>query len=418
MNKISSNNTVSKLFLKYLQNSTIKSNSGRCCFASSNTDALKKTSLNQLHKDLGAKMVEFCGWEMPVLYPAGVLKEHHHCRDESAFFDVSHMGQIRVHGKDRVKFFESIVVADLQSLPEGSSKLSVFTNDKGGIIDDTMITNAGDSLYVVVNAGCADKDIAHINQKMSEFRSKGGDVSLELLSDLSLIAVQGPKTESVLSTLVGKGVDLSKMEFMTQRRMTVGGIDCLVTRCGYTGEDGFEISVPSNKAVELAQILLKSGEIKPAGLGARDSLRLEAGLCLYGHDLNEDITPIEATLGWLLSKRRKEEGGFPGADIIKQQLKEGVSKKRVGITFDGPSAREGAKIIDPNTKAEIGTVTSGTISPRLKKSISMCYLSTPFSKNDTPVSVLSRTGKEIAATVTKMPFVPTNYKKIEKPASK
>ncbi|KAF2074450.1 hypothetical protein CYY_004232 [Polysphondylium violaceum] len=398
-----------KLLIKYLQ----KAQGGsRCCFTTT-TEVLKKTSLNQLHKDLGGKMVPYCGWEMPVMYPMGVLKEHIHCRTQSALFDVSHMGQLRIHGKDRVKFFESIVVGDLQSLAVNHSKLSVFTNDKGGIIDDTMITNAGDSLYVVVNAGCADKDIAHITQKMKEF---GGDVSMELLGDWSLIAVQGPATEQLLLSMVKSNVDLTKMEFMTQHPMAINGIDCIVTRCGYTGEDGFEIAVKSSHAVKLAESLLATGAnsadkgIKPAGLGARDSLRLEAGLCLYGHDLNEDITPIEASLNWLISKRRREEGGFPGADIIQKQLKEGVTKKRVGIVSTGAPAREFTDILDPNTKAKIGSVTSGTVSPMTKQSISMAYVSTPLSKNNAPV-ILSIRNKEVQATVSKMPFVPHNYKK-------
>jgi len=399
----------SKTFVKYLQNAQSRS---RCCFTTT-TEILKKTSLNQLHKDLGGKMVPFCGWEMPVMYPMGVLKEHLHCRTESALFDVSHMGQLRIHGKDRVKFFESIVVGDLQALPVNHSKLSVFTNEKGGIIDDTMITNAGDNLYVVVNAGCADKDIAHIRQKMSEF---GGDVSMELLEDWSLIAVQGPATEQLLLSMVKSNVDLTKMEFMTQHEMTINGIPCIVTRCGYTGEDGFEIAVKSNQAAKLAESLLATGNntegkgIKPAGLGARDSLRLEAGLCLYGHDLNEDITPIEASLNWLISKRRREEGGFPGASVIQKQLKEGVTKKRVGLVSTGAPAREGTDIIDPSTKEKIGSVTSGTVSPMTKQSISMAYVSTPLSKNGTPVT-LSIRNKEVQGTITKMPFVPHNYKK-------
>ncbi|KAM9989964.1 hypothetical protein ACTFIY_005999 [Dictyostelium cf. discoideum] len=385
----------------------------------STSNELKKTALNELHKELGAKMVPFCGWEMPVQYPAGVMKEHLHVRKESGLFDVSHMGQLRIHGKDRVKFFESIVVADLQALPTGHSKLSVFTNEKGGIIDDTMITNAGDSLYVVVNAGCADKDISHINEKIKEFKSVNPthDVSMQLLEDLSLIAIQGPTTESKLKKFV-KDQDITNMEFMTQRPMTIAGIDCIVTRCGYTGEDGFEISVPSKQAVQLAELFLATSNasiesgIKPAGLGARDSLRLEAGLCLYGHDLNDDITPIEASLNWLISKRRREEGGFPGASIIQKQLqKDGCPQKRVGVIVNGAPAREGCLIFDPSTNQEIGKVTSGTISPITRQSISMAYVKTPFSKIGTQVNVSIR-GKPITATISKMPFVPTNYKKL------
>ncbi|KYR02298.1 aminomethyltransferase [Tieghemostelium lacteum] len=413
---LSKSNSVNKLFLKYLQT---KANN-KCCFTSTNTDSLKKTSLNQLHKDLGGKMVEFCGWEMPVMYKTGVLKEHLHCRTNSSLFDVSHMAQLKIHGKDRIKFFESLVVADLEALPKGSSKLSVFTNDKGGIIDDTMITNQGDCLYVVVNAGCAEKDIAHIQSKLKQFKEKSGasDVHMEILGEQSLIAIQGPKTEEILQKLLGKSssVDLGKMEFMTQLPMNISGIPCIVTRCGYTGEDGFEISVHSNQAQKLAEILLscttpKEQGILPAGLGARDSLRLEAGLCLYGHDLNEDITPIEGTLAWLIGKRRREQGGFPGANIILPQIKDGVSKKRVGVLIQGPPAREGTQIIDPITKQPIGNVTSGTLSPMTKDSISMAYVPTSLSKVGTPLTLLIR-DKEVQGTVTKMPFVATNYKKI------
>ncbi|EFA84814.1 aminomethyltransferase [Heterostelium album PN500] len=370
----------------------------------------KKTALFDLHKDLGAKMVPFCGWDMPLMYPTGVLKEHFQCRNNSALFDVSHMGQLRIHGKDRVEFFESIVVADIQALPVGHSKLSVFTTEQGGIIDDTMITNAGENLYVVVNAGCADKDIAHIKQKMAEFKATGKDVSLELMEDQALIAVQGPSTESIVSKLAK--LDLSNMEFMTQRHAKIDNIDVIITRCGYTGEDGFEISVSNSNAVRLAKILLDTGVegVKCAGLGARDSLRLEAGLCLYGHDLNEEITPIEATLGWLISKRRKEAGGFPGAAVIQKQLKEGVSKKRVGLIVEGPPARENTVLVDEAGK-QIGHVTSGTLSPMTKQSISMCYLNTEHSKNGTKVFASIR-GRQIPAVVSKMPFVPTNYKKI------
>jgi aminomethyltransferase len=266
----------------------------------------------------------------------------------------------------------------------------------------------------VVNAGCADKDIAHINKHLKEFRTQGRDVSMEIFSEQnSLIAVQGPATEKLLQNLVEE--DLTKMEFMTQRLMNVNSIPCIVTRCGYTGEDGFEISVPSKKAVALATTFLDTAKtgagIKPTGLGARDSLRLEAGLCLYGHDLNEDISPIESALAWLIGKRRREQGGFIGSDIILRQLKEGVAKKRVGLIVKGAPAREDVTIHN-NKGEEIGKVTSGTFSPVLKQAIAMGYVKSEYSKVDTPVLVKVR-GKDQSATISKMPFVPTHYKKSE-----
>jgi len=305
-------------------------------------------------------------------------------------------------------------VGDIAGLAPNHSRLSFFTNEKGGINDDTVITNAGDHLYIVVNAGCADKDIAHINKHLAEFRKQGRDVTLENFSEQnSLIAVQGPATEKILQQFVKE--DLSKMDFMTQRPVTINGIPCIVTRCGYTGEDGFEISVPSNKAVALTTTFLdtaKKGDgIKATGLGARDSLRLESGLCLYGHDLNEDTSPIEGALAWLIGKRRREQGGFIGSDIILRQIKEGVTKKRVGLLVKGAPAREDVTIHNEKGE-EIGKVTSGTFSPVLKQAIAMGYVKSEYSKPETQVIVKVR-GKDQPATVSKTPFVPTHYKKAE-----
>ncbi|EGG20047.1 aminomethyltransferase [Cavenderia fasciculata] len=401
----------SQLTSKTLMSSSVRTISCSSRFKCTTTQQpLKKTALNKLHRDLGAKMVEFCGWDMPLMYPTGVLTEHMHCRQKSALFDVSHMGQLRLHGRDRIEFMESISVADLQAAQENKSKLSVFTTENGGIIDDTMITKKADSLYVVVNAGCADKDIAHMNNKIAEFRASGKDVAMELMGDSALVAVQGPETERIVSQVLGR--DLSKMEFMTQMDMTLDGIDLIVTRCGYTGEDGFEISVPNKHAEQFTRMLLdaESGVVvKPAGLGARDSLRLEAGLCLYGHDMDETITPIEASLAWLITKRRREQGGFPGASIIQQQLKEGVSKKRVGL-LSGIPVREGAVIVDNDGKA-IGKITSGTVSPVTKQYISMGYVPTESSKAGSNVTITIR-NKPVKGEVVVMPFVKTNYKRL------
>jgi len=381
-------------------------------FGTQTNEPLKKTTLWPLHLELKAKMVPFSGWDMPVQYSDSIIDSHLHTRQQASLFDVSHMAQLRITGKDRIKFLESLTVADLQSLPETHAKLSVLTNEKGGIIDDTMITNRGSHVFMVVNAGCAYKDIPHLKKHAAAFNSKGLDVQVEQW-DRSLLALQGPKAEGVLQSLVK--YDLSKMPFMSAQEISVGGINCLVSRCGYTGEDGFEISVAHPDAIALAKLFLANNLVKPAGLGARDTLRLEAGLCLYGHDLEEHITPVEASLTWLIGKRRKEEGGFLGSDKILEQLKkpETVTKKRVGLIVNGAPAREHATIHHPAQKDDsvVGEVTSGTLSPVLKKAISMAYISTSLSKVGTEVSVKVR-GKHHNATVSKMPFVPTNYKKL------
>jgi len=375
------------------------------CFAESSTQNLKKTSLHKLHVDSGAKMVEFCGWDMPIQYPDGIMNSHLHTRSKAGLFDVSHMSQLKITGKDRIKFLEGLVVADLQNLPQGSSQLSVLTNENGGIIDDTIITNAGDYLYVVVNAGCADKDIAHLKKHLEKFN---GDAKMEPI-DRSLLAIQGPSAESIVAKLVKE--DITKMPFMTSKEMSVDGIPCRVTRCGYTGEDGFEISVDHSQAVDLAKKLMASGDAKLVGLGARDSLRLEAGLNLYGHDIEQHTTPVEASLNWVIGKSRREKGGFLGDQKILEQLKNGAPIKRVGLIIEGSPAREGATIHDKKTDKEIGKITSGTFSPVLKQSIAMGYVESGYGKLKTEVNVKVR-GKMNPATISKMPFVPSNYKRV------
>lgn len=384
-------------------------------FSGNSTQKWKRTALYPLHIELNGKMVEFAGWEMPLQYADSIINSHIHTRQKAGLFDVGHMAQLRLSGKDRVKFLESLVVADLAELPIGSSKLSVFTNEKGGIIDDTVITNSGDYFYIVVNAGCADKDIAHLKNHLGKF---SGDVKLEVL-DRSLIALQGPAAEGVLTSLVANKEEITKMPFMTSKELKLEGINSnghlRVTRCGYTGEDGFEISVDHGNAVKLAKKLLAYGDgsiVKPTGLGPRDTLRLEAGLCLYGHDLDENITPVEGSLTWLIGKRRKEKGGFLGSDKILSQLKNPSPniQKRVGFIFNGPPAREGATVHDKSDK-QIGRITSGTFSPILKQALGMGYVEAPFSKVGTEVVVKVR-GKGYPSTVAKMPFVPTNYKKV------
>ncbi|KAG0228537.1 hypothetical protein BGW41_003397 [Actinomortierella wolfii] len=376
--------------------------------AAASQEALKKTVLYDFHIEQGAKMVPFAGWSMPVQYAKlGVGASHVWTRQNASIFDVSHMLATRITGKDRIKFFESLTVADLENLPVGSGTLSVFTNENGGIIDDTIITKHQDSLYVVSNAGCADKDLAHIRKHLANFQNKGGDVDLKIIDDHSLIALQGPKAAPVLEALVGKS--LQDFPFMDARYLNIKGIECHVARSGYTGEDGFEISVPNNDAVQLTKLLLESPDVEMAGLGARDSLRLEAGMCLYGHDLDETITPVEAGLTWTIAKRRRAEGGFLGAAKIQEQLKNGVEKRRIGLIVTGAPAREGAEIFANGEL--VGKVTSGCPSPSLKKNVAMGYVKNGLHKSGTELEVQVRNRKQ-KAVVTKMPFVPSGYHKV------
>ncbi|KAJ2996189.1 hypothetical protein HDV02_006717 [Globomyces sp. JEL0801] len=365
----------------------------------------KKTQLYDFHLANGGKMVDFAGWDMPVQYTSkGVLASHLWTREKASLFDVSHMLQTRWTGADRTKFLESLVVADLVNLPVGSSTLSLFTNENGGIIDDTVINKQDENtFYVVSNAGCADKDLAHIRSQLEKFKAKGGDCQVDVLDHLSLVALQGPSAVKVVEQLTG--ADLSKFAFMTSQQMDIKGISCYVSRCGYTGEDGFEISVRHEDVVNLSQLFLDHPDVELAGLGARDSLRLEAGLCLYGHDLDDTISPTEGGLTWTIGQRRRTEGGFLGADKIIPQIKGGVSKRRVGLVVEGAPAREHAEIYSNGEL--IGAVTSGCPSPCLKKNIAMGYVKHGFHKQGTELEVKVR-NKLQKAKVTKMPFVPAS----------
>jgi len=375
-------------------------------FASGVSD-MKKTVLYDLHTELGGKMVPFSGYAMPVQYPEGVLKSHNHTRADncSSLFDVSHMGQLKLTGKDRVSFLESLVVGDIAGLGEGQGCLSLITNERGGIIDDTVITNAGDHIYMVVNAGNKDIDLIHMNKHLEAF---GGDCQLEVLDDRSLVAIQGPGAADVLQKYCD--LDLVHMDFMTSSYCKVENVaGCIVTRCGYTGEDGFEISIPNDEAVRLTKVLLGEENVLAAGLGARDSLRLEAGLCLHGHDIGPDITPSQGALNWTIGARRKAEGGFTGADVILKEIEEkSTPKKRVGFFVEGAPAREGAKIFCPNGEEQIGIVTSGTMSPTLKKPIAMGYVQKGYFKAGSKVTIEVQK-KMVPAVVTKMPFVEARY---------
>mmetsp|Transcript_11560 Transcript_11560/g.20805 ORF Transcript_11560/g.20805 Transcript_11560/m.20805 type:complete len:418 (+) Transcript_11560:39-1292(+) len=383
-------------------------------------EPLVKTALYSLHKEIGGDMVPFAGYSLPVLYKSengGVMKEHLWCRADgkAAMFDVSHMGQIRWHGKDGAAFLEKIVVGDIAGLGEGSGCLSLVTNEQGGILDDTVITNAGDHIYMVVNGATKFGDMKHFQEQMDKF---DGDVTMEYLEDsMQLLAIQGPGAAEAVKKLLPSGFDLAKMAFMTGVETTLDGIDgCRITRCGYTGEDGFEIAMPADNAESIASKLLSDPAVNATGLGARDSLRLEAGLCLYGHDLNETINPVEATLAWTMGGpkgRCRKEGGFLGAEhILKPDGKlQKVTKKRVGIMGMKAPAREGAEIYDATGENKIGDVTSGTFSPCLKAPIAMGYVETPLAKAGTEISLKIR-GKMQKAAITKMPFVESRYYRV------
>ena len=364
----------------------------------SDPNDLKQTPLHDLHVARGGKMVPFAGYAMPVQYAAGILGEHRHTRERAGLFDVSHMGQVRLVGGDPAAAMEALVPGDIKALPAGQMRYTQLTNGQGGILDDLMVTNFGDHLFAVFNAACKDADTAHVRAHLP------AGTKLETLDDRALLALQGPAAAVVLA----RHADCADMVFMQARPLEVAGIDCLVSRSGYTGEDGFEISVPDDKAVELAELLLNEAEVMPIGLGARDSLRLEAGLCLYGHDIDETTTPVEAALTWSIGKRRREEGGFPGADVIQKQLADGVTRRRVGIKPTGRApAREGTEIVDQDGKA-IGAITSGGFGPTVDGPVAMGYVAVDHAKTGTPVGLTIR-GKRHDATVAKMPFVPQRY---------
>jgi aminomethyltransferase len=362
---------------------------------------LKRTPLHDLHRRLGGKMVGFAGYDMPVQYPAGVLKEHLHTRAGAGLFDVSHMGQVRITGDDPAAALESLVVGDLRALAPGEMRYTLFTNERGGILDDLMVTNAGDHLFVVVNAACKAQDIALMQAGLD------GRATVEPLPERALIAVQGPKAAAAVAALAP---DTSKLFFLQGAAMAVDGVDAFVTRSGYTGEDGFEISAPAGHAEAIAQKLLDHSDVEAIGLGARDSLRLEAGLCLYGHDIDETTSPVEATLLWTIGKRRREEGGFPGAEVIRGQIEAGVARKRVGLRPEGKApAREGTLIADAEERT-IGAVTSGGFGPSVGGPIAMGYVETAFAKAGTAVNLMVR-GTARPAAVARMPFVAPGYRR-------
>jgi len=365
---------------------------------------LRVTPLHALHLELGAKMVPFAGYDMPVQYRSGILAEHLHTRRQAGLFDVSHMGQLRLTAKpngDAAGALERFVTSDIRALAPGRMRYALLTNDSGGILDDLMVTNTGDHLILVVNAARKEADEAHLRARLS------GEVEIENLASRALLALQGPAAVDALARLAP---DCRQLAFMQSAFWTVEGARCFVTRSGYTGEDGFEISVPGEAAEALARRLLAMPEVKPVGLGARDSLRLEAGLCLYGHDIDETTTPIEAGLAWSIGERRRREGGFPGAAVVQRQLREGTARRRVGILPEGRQpAREHTEIQDP-AGVRVGEVTSGGFGPNLNGPLAMGYVATAAAKAGHALSLLVR-GKPLAAKVVPLPFVKTNYKR-------
>ncbi len=365
---------------------------------------IRKTPFHQMHVDAGAKMVPFAGYEMPVSYPLGIKKEHTHTRERAGLFDVSHMGQIRLSGEQVMAALESLVPVDIIDLPKMKTRYALFTNENGGVLDDLMVTNLGDnSLFLVVNAACKYADFKHLQDHL------GSSCELELDDDLALLALQGPKAAKVLS---GLAPAVNEMTFMTAKQVMINDISCFITRSGYTGEDGFEISVSSQDAENLADILLSSEEVDWIGLGARDSLRLEAGLSLYGHELDTSHSPVESSLNWALSKVRRlggeREGNYLGDKIILNQLQHGSDTKVVGLLPEGRMpVRDGAIIQDENGN-QIGYVTSGGFGPTLNKPISIARLETKYTNSQSKLFALVRE-KKIAVEIIKLPFVKHNY---------
>jgi aminomethyltransferase len=364
---------------------------------------LLTTPLHALHIELGAKMVPFGGYDMPVQYATGILAEHRHTRTAAGLFDVSHMGQVLLKGADAAAALESLVPVDIADLGAFKQRYALFTNPQGGILDDLMVTRRADDLFLVVNAACKHQDIAHLQQHI------GTRCTVQPLPDQALLALQGPQAVTALARL-NPGVQT--LVFMTGGHFALDGIDCFVTRSGYTGEDGFEISVPGAQAEQLARALLAQPEVKPIGLGARDTLRLEAGLCLYGHDIDTTTTPVEGALTWAIQKVRRaggaRAGGYPGAEVIDAQLSQGASRKRVGlISTERMPVREGAQVVDASGNV-IGRVTSGSLGPSVNQPVALAYLASAQAALGTEVFAVVR-DKRVAMTVTALPFVPNGY---------
>ncbi|MEZ5896846.1 MAG: glycine cleavage system aminomethyltransferase GcvT [Parvularculaceae bacterium] len=378
-------------------------------------DPLKTTPLTALHKKLGARMVEFAGYEMPVQYPLGVLKEHLHTREKAGLFDVSHMGQAWLVAEDVAigsaeahdsisAAIELIVPGEIRKLKPGGLRYSVLLNDDGGILDDLMITrpaSASDAgkLFLVVNAACKEEDFRFISERLK------GLARLERADGRALIALQGPKAAGVIDGILPGA---AAQGFMTMKSVMWGEASVLVSRCGYTGEDGYEISISNDEAEALARTLLAHDDVEPIGLGARDSLRLEAGLCLYGHDIDTTTSPVEGNISFVIGKRRKDQANFPGAERILGELSGGLKRLRVGLKPAGKApAREGVEIVDPQGN-KIGVITSGGFGPSAKGPVAMGYVDVQHSVAGAKVQLMVR-GKPIDAAIVEMPIIPHNY---------
>ncbi|MEL6103347.1 MAG: glycine cleavage system aminomethyltransferase GcvT [Pseudomonadota bacterium] len=371
---------------------------------------LRQTALHTLHVSLGAKMVSFAGYEMPVQYRLGVMKEHLHTRAKAGLFDVGHMGQVIIRGDSyeaAARGLEALIPIDIIGLALNRQRYGFFTNAEGGIEDDLMLANRGDHVFVVVNAACKAADIAAIKAAVEP------DVKVTELTDRALLALQGPSAERVLSALDPRARD---MAFMDVVNLDLNGIEAWVSRSGYTGEDGYEISVPADGAEVIARALLDHPDVEPIGLGARDSLRLEAGLCLYGHDIDNATTPVEAGLTWAIQRVRRvgddRAGGFPGADRILHEIENGVSRHRVGLLPEGRAPmREGVPLFAMEDDEEaIGAVTSGGFGPTVGGPVAMGYVAANYATPDTTIFGELR-GKRLPVTVAKLPFVPANFKR-------
>ncbi len=372
-------------------------------------DNLLKTPLHDLHVELGARMVPFAGYSMPVQYPAGLMAEHHHTRTAAGLFDVSHMGQLRLEGADAALALETLIPVDVVDLLAGKQRYGLLLNDEGGIIDDLMFFNRdignGGDIFIIVNGACKVGDIAHIESKI------GQRCNVIPMPEMALLALQGPEAVTALQRLA-PGVE--NLVFMTGGRFNIAGCDCFLTRSGYTGEDGFEISVSATHAEKLARALLAEPEVKPIGLGARNSLRLEAGLCLYGNDIDTTTSPVEASLNWAIQKVRRagggRAGGFPGADKILAQLSDPslLTRKRVGLmALERVPVREHTALHSLDG-ALIGEVTSGLLGPSINQPVAMGYVSPEFAAIGTKVNAMVR-GKAVPMEVCAMPFVPARY---------
>jgi aminomethyltransferase len=374
--------------------------------------ALQHTPLHRLHVELNARMVPFAGYDMPVQYPRGILKEHLHVRAAAGLFDVSHMGQFAIrarsgHGEDAAGALESVVPMNLIDLAAGRQRYALLTNDAGGIRDDLMIANQGDRFLIIANAACKDADEAYLRKMLS------AHCEIERLDDRALLALQGPLAEMALTPLVP---EVTAMRFMDVRAVTLLGANCVISRSGYTGEDGFEISVPAALAEPLARKLLADTRVEMIGLGARDSLRLEAGLCLYGADLDETTTPVEAALEWSIQASRRKggsrAGGFPGAAIVLDQLERGAPRRRVGLRPEGRAPiRHGTRLFaDRQASDAIGVVTSGGFGPSVNAPVAMGYVTAAAAASTAPLWAELR-GERIPVRLSKLPFVPSTYKR-------